>query len=298
MRLAPAIGSPGSSVVGCALLVAAAFAFAACNVPGREDHIVEWTGDGPCPDAWPDTPAPTDVVIAIDTSRSTRDPSGADIDGDGEIGVFRRSRWTDRGDSMLAAQVAAVRRLVRESPGRDVRFAIVAYSGREGRVFEDSVGQLVDRRDALLRSELTTDVAALEAELDRVLLRGSRGNSSFTPPMQLALRALRYPPDGESAERQRILFLSDSPWPIRSAPGGHYGWQDRRMRIQAIRAIKAQVAFDTFGLGRAAIATTPHTLTHIAAATGGAFYAVHDPTRLHCSLLSALNQPRHYRVSR
>ena len=66
------------------------------------------------------------------------------------------------------------------------------------------------------------------------------------------------------------------------------------MRIQAIRAIKAGVAFDTFAIGQAASAATPHTLTHIASATGGSFYSVPDPTKIHCTLLEALHEPRRF----
>ena len=73
------------------------------------------------PPADPDAPAPAqrchegsdpieilaaDVVIAIDRSASTRNPTGIDLDGDGVIGEFRRSTYTDRDDSVLAAQLA------------------------------------------------------------------------------------------------------------------------------------------------------------------------------------------------
>ncbi len=276
--------------------IALALTGAACAGAGPPPEPRPLAADAPiCPSggALP----PMDVVVAIDTSRSTRDPTGLDIDGDGRVGEFRRSRWTDRGDSVLAAQVAAVRRVVRATQGSGVRFAVVAYAGRQERVLEDSTTQFVDRRDAKLRAELTSDVVVLERALEALQRRGSNGYSSFAPPMQLALRALRYPPDAAPAETARILFLSDSPEPIRQAPGGHYAWQDRRMRTQAIRAVKAGVAFDTFGLGEAARAGTPHTLTHIASATGGSFHSVFDADQLHCTLLEALRAPRRYGVA-
>src|SRR5882672_575606 len=53
-----------------------------------------------------------DVVIAIDRSGSTRNPTGLDLDGNGVVGELRRSEYTDRGDSLLAAELIAVRRLI------------------------------------------------------------------------------------------------------------------------------------------------------------------------------------------
>lgn len=268
----------------------AALVLVACAGPPPVDLASEPVA---CPEAWPDALPATDLVLAIDTSRSTRDPSGADIDGDGEVGEYRGATWTDRGDSLLAAQVAAVRRLVALAQGRDIRFGIVAYAGSHDRPLEDSMSRLVQRSDAVIGVPLTRDAARIEQELDRLLRRGSNGTSHFTPPMRLALRALAHPPDGAPAPRSRVLFLSDSPVPVRPVSGNRsrsgYNWQDARMRIAAMQARRAGVVYDTFGLGNASDAPTPHTLTHIAGATGGRFYAVPDPTRLHCSLLTALH---------
>lgn len=268
----------------------AVLAFAACAGSPEAESFSTITA---CPESWPDALPSMDVVLAIDTSRSTRDPSGADIDRDGQVGEYRGATWTDRDDSMLAAQVAAVRRLIELARGRDVRFGIVAYAGRHDRPFEDSTSRRVHRRDAVIGVGLTYDAARIEQELDRLLQRGSNGTTSFTPPMRLALRVLENPPDSAPAQRSRILFLSDSPVPVRPVSGGRtrsgYNWEDARMRIEAMRARRAGVVYDTFGIGGAATARTPHTLTHIAGATGGSFYAVPDPARLHCSLLTAIH---------
>ena len=282
---------PFGLVSGLRSPILAALALAACAGSGGH-RAAEPLAAPSCPAGWPAALAPADVVIALDTSRSTRNPTGVDIDGDGQVGEFRGSAWTDRDDSVLAAQVEAVRRLLQLARGNNVRFAIVAYSGRKDFVLEDSVTAHVDRHDAAIEAGLTSDLVGLEQQLSRLLRRGSSGYSSFAPPMKLALRVLQHPPDGNRAERGRILFLSDSHEPMRNAPGGHYSWQDRRMRTEAMRAARVGITFDTFAIGPAADAATPHTLTHMAGATGGSFYAVPDPTQIHCSLLTALHEPR------
>src|SRR5262245_3524963 len=68
-----------------------------------------------------------DVVIAIDRSGSTRTPTGLDLDGNGIVGELARSEYTDRGDSLLAAELIAVRRLIGVARLGGMRFAIVSY---------------------------------------------------------------------------------------------------------------------------------------------------------------------------
>src|SRR5438445_9402440 len=86
-----------------------------------------------------------DVAIAIDRSGSTRNPTGIDLDGNGVIGEFRQSQYTDPGDSMLAAELVAVERLIGVARLGGMRFSIVSYSGRKDFPLEDSVTQHVDR---------------------------------------------------------------------------------------------------------------------------------------------------------
>jgi von Willebrand factor type A domain len=231
-----------------------------------------------------------DVAIAIDRSTSTREPTGLDLDGDGVVGAYEGSEYTDRGDSLLAAELAAVRRLVEAATLEGMRFAIVSYSGQDDFPLEDSVTQRVDRRDARLEAELTDDRSALEAAVARVGDRGNDGSSSFAPAMRLALRSLSAR-DGsdEPARRRRVLFLSDSQTPARYAPMERFAYDDARMEVEARRAIKAGVAFHSFGIGAAAdSADIPHALAQIAGATGGTYRAVPDPRDLYCQMLAAL----------
>lgn len=230
-----------------------------------------------------------DVVIAIDRSTSTREPTGLDLDADGLVGEFRQSEYTDRGDSLLAAELAAVQRLVGVARLGGMRFAIVSYSGMDDFPLDDSVTQRVDRRDARLEAELTDDPAALEAAVVRVGQRGSDGASSFAPAMRLALRSLSTREDSQEGERRaRVLLLADSPTPVRYAPMQRLARDDARMEVEARRAIRSGVSFHSFGLGPASAAAEPHALAQIAGATGGTYRAVPDPRDLYCQMLAAL----------
>jgi hypothetical protein len=252
-----------------------------------------------CGPRGPEVTQGLDVAIAIDTSGSTADPSGSDIDGDGIVGEFRDGVMTDRADSLLAAQVAGIKSVVADSGLRDLRVSIVSFSGKDR--FDDPAS--AERfPDAILRGALTSDTRELEIALDRVLEGGSRGTSNFAAAMRRSLEALgvgwsRAPDDGR---RRVVLLLADSPAPVLPGPtqylyrtpeGDPHGpivRTDPHMAVAARRAIRSQVVFKTFGLGEAADADPPHMLSLVAGATGGRYRAVKDPTELHCNLMSAL----------
>jgi hypothetical protein len=273
------------------LAVAAGVALLACaGAPPTPEHAAlpemthERCGDG----AHPIEILAADVVIAIDRSTSTREPTGLDLDGDGRIGEFRRSTYTDRGDSLFAAELAAVARLIAVARLGGMRFAIVSYSGRETHPLEDSATQHVDRQDARLEAALTDDLAELEAAVARVADRGPDGASSFAPAMRLAVRSLAADPGDGTARRRRVLFLADTPTPVRYAPMDRIAYDDARMEIEARRAIASRVSFHSFGIGEAATADPAHALAQIAGATGGTYRAVPDPRGLYCQMLAAL----------
>jgi hypothetical protein len=231
-----------------------------------------------------------DVVIAIDRSTSTRNPTGIDIDGNGQVGEFRDSRFTDAGDSLLAAELSAVERLIELARLGGMRFAIVSYSGRASFPLEDSTTPYVDHRDARIEAELTDDPAALQAAVAQVARRGSDGASSFVPAMRLAVRSLSVPGDeNQPPRRRRVLFLADTPTPVRYAPMDRIAYDDPRMQLEAQRAIASGVSFHSFGIGEAALTPDgPHALAEIAGATGGTYRAVPDPRNLYCQMLAAL----------
>ena len=78
-----------------------------------------------------------DVMIVIDTSRSTIDMTGADINGNGVVGTPHLGTVgsmfslgsTDSGDSILAAEIAAARQVVRGLDPRTTRLGLVTFAG-------------------------------------------------------------------------------------------------------------------------------------------------------------------------
>ena len=125
-----------------------------------------------------------DLAIVIDTSGSTLGPSGADIDGDGSVGEVVRvplgfgrgeSRSSDPADSILAAEVAAARRLLTLVDRRLTRVTVVTFSGRTP---GSPIGQ-IHGRAARTREPLTPDYDRIERALDRILAEDPAGGTNM-----------------------------------------------------------------------------------------------------------------------
>jgi hypothetical protein len=78
-----------------------------------------------------------DVALVLDTSGSTAEPTGADINGNGVIGARQRGRIsslfggsTDDGDSVLAAEVVAARQILRDLDPRTTRVSVMSHTAR------------------------------------------------------------------------------------------------------------------------------------------------------------------------
>lgn len=257
------------------------------ELPLRSPDVcgVKWVGDV----------TGADVAIAIDTSMSTEQPAGADIDEDGRVGTFDGVMLTDPADSLLAAEVAAVRSLLHSGHLRDTRFSIVTFSGRTHFPMQEPSARLVSAADGSIRSPLTGEIDALETSLDRVLTRGSTGNTDLAAALLLALRSFDEDPPATSPRRKLVLLMSDSPNPFVALPRQarmtsdvHLAYPYTRLASAASRALRARIPIDTFGVGAAATAETPNALSRLARLTGGRYLAVGDVTRLHCGLLAAL----------
>jgi hypothetical protein len=233
-----------------------------------------------------------DVAIVIDTSQSTRRPSGVDIDQDGRIYTFDRSHAVHHGDTWLAAQIAAVRPLIRNAEGRDIRFSIVTFAGS---TIPRTVGgsQLVGSiRDSKMRAALTSDTRELESVLNEVFEAGSDGKTIFSAGMNRATRSLIAP---RSDRRRRIvLLMSDSSRPNSVDTAGDIKELDPRMKNAAVVAQLHEVVFHTFGLSKESRSWRGRPLGQIAGATGGTYHPVEDPRQLYCHLVSAL--PPSYRL--
>jgi hypothetical protein len=106
-----------------------------------------------------------DVILVIDTSRSTLAAAGTDVNGNGVTGEPRLgglgsmvgAGLTDDGDSILAAEIAAARRVLAGFDPRSTRVGLVAFAG-------DPPGH-GNRKPAVTIGELTREYEQVEREL-------------------------------------------------------------------------------------------------------------------------------------
>ena len=148
-----------------------------------------------------------DVAIVIDLSTSTRLPSGIDVDENGKVGKsapeIREDYWgdgspeklcDDPGDTIAAAELAAVRRLLKLLDPTHTRVALVAFGDK---------GELVAPLTAT-RPELEKALATLDHK------HGWYGGTNYAGALEVAIDALANAPHDDKLERKRsILFLSD-----------------------------------------------------------------------------------------
>jgi len=229
-----------------------------------------------------------DVAIAIDTSRSTADASGSDVNANGRVGAMVASRETDPGDSLLAAEIAAIRFLLDAAAGLDVRFSIVTFSGSYRPTPPRRLKHLVFDSEAVIRSELTHDLEVLRRVLHQVLARESDGYTNFAAGMKRSIQTLTDGPAPARPARRRVLFISDSATPVGIGGDEDVDRLDPRMQDAAYAALDAGIAFNTFAIGHAARSDPPHALSRIAGATGGRFHQASDPADLACQLIASL----------
>ncbi len=152
-----------------------------------------------------------DVVIAIDVSGSTAAASGADVDGDGSVGrassrareAWRNfnPRWlsSDAGDTILAAELAAARRLV-DLLDPDTRAGLVTFSGR-----------------AKVVAGLGSKPEELAAALDELAETFGSGATHLADAIRLGSESLRDRAGPDAARQRSLLILSDG-YPTEPAP--------------------------------------------------------------------------------
>jgi Mg-chelatase subunit ChlD len=232
-----------------------------------------------------------DVAIVIETSLSTRRPSGIDVDENGEILSFRRNSTFDKADSRLAATIAALRPLVRNAAAHDIRFSIVTFSGPSRARTVGRVALAGSGSASKLFSPLTRNTEQLDRALTSVLDRGSTGTAVFYAGMRRALRSLTQ--TTTRGRRRIVLFLADGPRPSDSDPSGVSAagkliFRDPRLKSAALMARDHGVVFHTFGLSTQSSEWRRAPLGQIAGATGGNYHAVEDPALGYCHLANSL----------
>lgn len=236
-----------------------------------------------------------DIVLALDTSRSTVDPTGLDIDQDGVTGrlALRRAESkdpprqaaargpgqvyaeesSDRGDSYLGAQILAARALVHGLAGRGNRFAILAWAGEFSGLRASS--------DIRFTYDLTDDAEAVDVSLQEIYQAGGLGNSNLAAPIGHGVGLLTASPS--PSYPRFLLLISDVP---ESSPPDTY--PDWRSAVEAAK--ENSITINTFAIGAGAI-KSPKDLHAIPEATGGVLHLVENPAELHCELASSLSRP-------
>ncbi len=226
-----------------------------------------------------------DVILVIDTSRSTVDPTGADINGNGIIGKPYLGRIgtifdvgsTDPGDSILAAEVAAARQLLRGLDPRSTRVGVVAFAGEpdmQGGVFVRGPSA-----PAITLQALTADYGRVEAALDDIIAREPAGSTHMAAGIDQAtieLMGLRGALSRVSPRSDKIvLFFTDG------VPTLPYGAGFERDNVRAVlraanRAGRANIRIHSFAIGPEAL-EGPVATVEMASRTDGFFTPVRHP---------------------
>ncbi len=225
-----------------------------------------------------------DIVFVIDTSESTSEPSGADIDGDGVIGERRGKKYlsiigeflplpnSDKGDSILAAEIAAVKTLLNQLDPRTTRVGIVAFAGDNAPLTPDAYTVV----------PLTTEYEDVKKGLDDILDSGPSGLTNMVTAVKLATVELMGTQTAYSEKREGsrriIMFLTDG---TPTLPIENSRMQNARMTIQqAVKAAKLNIRIDTFAIGADAL-DEPVVVVEMARVSSGVFTPVLQPADLH-----------------
>ncbi|MEN8159119.1 MAG: VWA domain-containing protein, partial [Myxococcota bacterium] len=223
-----------------------------------------------------------DVFLVIDTSDSTRASSGTDVNENGVVGedrLFGVFPTSDAGDSVLAAEVAAARRVLESFDARSTRVGLVTFAGAPlpppGAI---SIGHRGGPA-AITEQALTADYGRVKKALDRVLARGPDGLTNMTEGVRTAVRELKgfrggvSKPDPDS--EKVVLFFTDGQ-PTLPYDGGAVAQNVRSVLRAADQAKRAGVTIHSFALGPEALAG-PVAAVEMARITRGRFTPVRTP---------------------
>lgn len=212
-----------------------------------------------------------DIVFVIDVSGSTAAASGADVDRDGSVGrglVIPGVIATDAGgDSVLAAEVAAVGLVLERLDPQSTRVGIVTFS--------DSTWVDVP---------LTRDYDEVRIALRDILDRGASGGTNMKSAVLRGSVELLGTKSAASTRRRdadRTLVLVTDGAPTLPHPSAFGGSSDINVRVAVNAATKAGrrgIRVHTFAVGKEAVGSPAP--RQIARAANGIYTPVVDPSRL------------------
>jgi hypothetical protein len=220
-----------------------------------------------------------DVILLIDASGSTSQAAGTDVNGNGvtgearlgEFGVMLGVGLTDDGDSILAAEVAAARRVLAGLDPRSTRVGLVQFAGQPP-------GSGSTRKPAVTVAGLTRAYDQIEQGLDKLLATGPDGTTHMAAGVDQAtielsgFRGAFSKPDPDS--EKVVFFFTDGqptlPYPEREADNV------RAVLRAANRAERANIRIHSFAIGPEALAG-PIAAVEMASRTHGYFTPVRKP---------------------
>ncbi len=236
-------------------------------------------------------PPEFDVILAIDVSGSTKEASGSDVDGDGEIGFNPQlelvepgrypaaMRSTDPEDTILAAEIAAADGLIASLDASRVRVGIITFSGE----MDARTGKRArsDQQDAWVEVPLTDDLNRARSALPAILARGPYGGTNFAAGIRLSITELVGMSGATSRPRKDakkvVLFLTDGVPSFPFGRGNEVDPGDVEAAINAARvAQKAGITINTYALGPNAL-SSPVAAIELARTTNVTFLPVQNP---------------------
>lgn len=211
-------------------------------------------------------PSLYDLMLILDTSGSTRAPTGGTVEG---------SAWSA---TILAAEVRAGERLLEKLDPRTTMVGVVTFAGD----YNGFTGAgIPNRATAILEQPLTNNFQEVREALRRVLHRGPDGGTDMAAGVRLAIRELAGLAGAASLPRpdsRKVAFLLTDGLP--TLPFGHVNTMDPGDVDVAIRAAavaaKAGITIHTFALGMEAL-SAPYACTRIAQMTRGTFTPLTNP---------------------
>jgi len=236
-----------------------------------------------------------DVALVLDTSGSTANPSGVDVDGDGIVGTqemmltpggaIEIPGCTDPDDNILSAEVVAAEKLLDQLDPSRTRISIITFAGdikiRRGINTEIKLQSIPETPDAFLELPLTSDFSKAREVLKDIKSRKPDGGTNMAAGLRKAIEELaglnRKDVTYEKERRRIILFLTDG---MATFPVGSPNVTDEEDMALAISAAKIGSIIDihvnTYGIGPYAL-STPFILAEIARVTNGFFTPVSNP---------------------
>ncbi len=206
-----------------------------------------------------------DVVIVLDRTASTFEPSGADVDGDGKIGRTVRIAMgggrslevvSDPDDTIASAQLIAARRLVERLDPDSTRMGLITF----------------DRTERVL-ARIGTPTSELLHALDALPTRPGPGGTYFYGAIIAAIKVFEQAPGNGENRHRSIIFLSDG-LPNRPAPPTSAA----KAAVRASQhAANSKIRIYSFALGPE-VASRPKVFLDMAKANGGELLIIEDPS--------------------